>query len=292
LANRLKRRLVLSLSLAVYFFDEVRRRCRQLFGLQTAGSCVVLEYHSIPPEHRAGFAKQLDLLRRIAIPLRTDSREALTPSRWHVAITFDDGLTSFAENAVPELEARGVPATVFVLAERLGTFPSWTSYSPGAMPAERLLTAEELRALPASVLVGSHGSTHAKLTELSGPEARREIVESRRRLEEILGRCVALFSFPYGAFADHLIAYCAEAGYDRIFTNLPALALSDPEEFVTGRIEVKPTDSLLEFRLKIAGSYRWLPVAYRVKRGLVKVLSKRPAPIESNRQEVRLRLPR
>jgi hypothetical protein len=42
-----------------------------------------------------------------------------------------------------------------------------------------------------------------------------------------------------------------------------------PDEFVTGRIDVQPTDWQIEFRLKVLGAYRWLPHAFAVKRALL-----------------------
>ena len=160
------------------------------------------------------------------------------------------------------------------------------------MPNERMLDAEQLRSLPSLVTIGSHGATHEKLTLLSEPEARREIEHSRRQLEAVLGRRVTLFSYPYGAFSEHLNVCCREAGYERIFTNLPVAALGDPHEFVTGRVEVKPTDSLVELRLKIGGAYRWLPTAFAIKRALIRAFSRQATRIEPRAQEIRLRLPR
>jgi peptidoglycan/xylan/chitin deacetylase (PgdA/CDA1 family) len=276
----------------VFLVDQVRRYGARALGRRAPGSCVVLEYHAIPPSHRPRFARHLDLLRRIAVPVKADSHQPLTPFAWHAAITFDDGLTSFRENALPELEARGIPSTVFAVADRLGTVPSWTRFSPGAMPDEKMMNGEELRSLPPSVLIGSHGATHERLTELSDRDARREIGESRSHLEAILGRPVTLFSFPYGACDARLEQYCRDAGYERIFTNLPLLALSEPDEFVSGRVEVKPTDWLLEVRLKIAGSYRWLPYGFAVKRALRPRRVKRRIALDPQPQEMRTRLPR
>lgn len=277
--------------MVVFLVDHVRRFCARLVGRRTPGSCVVLEYHAVPVEERERFAEQMDLLRRIATPLPADSRDVLAPSRRHVALTFDDGLTSFLQNAVPELQQRGIPAAVFVVTERLGTVPSWTSYAAAGAPDETMLDAGQLRALPELVIVGSHTATHAKLTELGEAEARREISASRRELESILGRNVTLFSYPYGAFSDQLNEFCREAGYERIFTNLPELALSDPHEFLTGRVEVKPTDSPLEFRLKVAGSYRWLPYAFALKRAMLDLFSRQSKRVEPRRPETHLRLP-
>jgi peptidoglycan/xylan/chitin deacetylase (PgdA/CDA1 family) len=97
----------------------------------------------------------------------------------------------------------------------------------------------------------------------------REIHESRARLEGLLDREVKLFSFPYGAFNERLVGLCREAGYERVFTTLPYSALSEPDEFVTGRVWAEPTDWPLEFRLKLLGAYAWLPKAFSLKRRLL-----------------------
>ena len=219
----------------------------------------------------------MDVVRRVATPLRADSQVPLAASQSYVAITFDDGLISFAENALPELEEREIPVALFVVAGKLGTIPAWGDYSSGAIPGERMLSEEQLRDLSGKVLIGSHSSTHPMLTKLDRAQARQEIEGSRRELETMLGQKVTLFSFPYGAFAEDLLSYCKDAGYERVFTILPVMAFSNPREFVSGRINVDPTDWPLEFRLKITGAYRWLPYAFDAKRALSKALTFRLA---------------
>src|SRR5260370_1063708 len=69
-------------------------------------------------------------------------------------------------------------------------------------------------------------------------------------------------------FDEDLARHCGSAGYERVFSMMPVLALSNPREFVTGRVGVEPTDWPLEFWLKASGSYRWLTYAFRAKRAL------------------------
>jgi peptidoglycan/xylan/chitin deacetylase (PgdA/CDA1 family) len=204
----------------------------------------------------------------------------LEPFRNYFAVTFDDGLNSFASSAAPVLRERGITPAVFVVTERLGSVPQWASDSPETMSKEAMLTARELKDLQAQTLIGSHTATHQRLTMVSGETAETEIGGSRRRLQEAIGSGVYLFSFPYGAFNKDLVEMCRKAGYTRVFTSLPLCALADPNEFVTGRVNVSTRDSLLEFRLKILGAYRWLPVVFTLKRILLSPLrlpgSKRP----------------
>jgi len=52
------------------------------------------------------------------------------------------------------------------------------------------------------VTVGSHTMSHPMLTTLDEVSARAEIVNSRRRLEEMLGRAVEFFCYPAGAYSE------------------------------------------------------------------------------------------
>lgn len=70
----------------------------------------------------------------------------------------------------------------------------------GVLPPERLMmTASEVRRLAAmGMSVGAHSVSHPILSRLSDDEARREIVESKRQLEDILHTRVQTFAYPNG----------------------------------------------------------------------------------------------
>jgi peptidoglycan/xylan/chitin deacetylase (PgdA/CDA1 family) len=125
-----------------------------------------------------------------------DGRGSLPPRP--VVLTFDDAFRNFAEAGRPVLEAAGFAATVFAVAGRCGQTNDW----PGQLarvPRLPLLSAAELRDLAAAGFeIGSHGLTHAALDGLSAQEAEREIVGSKRALEDALGRPVEVLAYPYG----------------------------------------------------------------------------------------------
>ncbi|MFZ0478269.1 MAG: polysaccharide deacetylase family protein [Terriglobales bacterium] len=254
--------------MAVYFADCFRRTILLLCGKRPRPTCAVLYYHAIRDEDRVGFARQMDLVVRLTETISIDGRVALLPNKRYSAVTFDDGFESTVRNAVPELEKRNVPAAIFAIPDLLGGFASWW---PQTSPEryEKLASAERLRSLPKDLIaIGSHTLTHPRLPALGEARARQELAESRTKLEQLLGRPVTTFSFPYGAFNEQLIEWCRDAGYERVFTTLPYSAFATPGEFVVGRVTVEPTDWPLEFRLKVLGAYRWLPRAFRLKRRL------------------------
>jgi peptidoglycan/xylan/chitin deacetylase (PgdA/CDA1 family) len=263
----MKRLLKLAISMAIFLLFLPIEIIGRGLGLVQHPRFTVLYYHAVVVGQRQRFSRQMDLLVRWASPVPASFSGPFEPGCRYAAVTFDDGFHSVVENAVPELRKRGIPCTVFIISDFLGRVPSWAEeYSDGGEP-ERFVTLEDLVKLPSDlVVVGSHTVTHPKLTAMTAEVAKRELVDSRRQLEQWLGREVKLFAFPFGDFNQSLIELCRDAGYSRVFTTLPTRAFTCPDEYVTGRVSVEPADWDIEFLLKLFGAYRWLPYAFSLKR--------------------------
>lgn len=155
-------------------------------------------YHSIPASleeadyfavPRTAFAAQLDRL--IALGLAGVSLESMlaqTPIpafRRGVAITFDDGRADNFSEALPELVARSMSATFFVITSRID--------SPGYVTWEQL---REMR--NAGMSIQSHTETHPFLSELAVVDVRRELTASRHALDEALSQRTTTLALPNG----------------------------------------------------------------------------------------------
>ncbi|MER7772687.1 polysaccharide deacetylase family protein [Kitasatospora sp. NPDC096140] len=100
-----------------------------LFRARAAQRLAVLAYHGVT-DHRS-FGAQLDRLQRLATPVSlaavlqaVTERRPLPPRS--VLVTFDDADRSVLTHALPALDARGIPATAFVISELIGTErPFW-----------------------------------------------------------------------------------------------------------------------------------------------------------------------
>jgi len=254
-----------AVSLVVFAASQVGRLLARLVGKPLRASCVVLYYHSVPAEQRVQFARQLDVILRHTCPIGITGPVALQPGVDYVGITFDDAFQNFADEALPELAKRKISSTMFVISGALGK-----GFGP-ADHSEKVMSAEQLCALPADlVTIGSHTTSHPFMPGISEEEARRELRESKADLEKLLHREIPAFSFPFGGFSPRLVDICREIGYRRVFTTRPGWAFaSSPDEFAVGRIRVDPTDWPVEFRLKLAGAYRWLPLAFSLKRKIL-----------------------
>ena len=261
----LERLIKLSISLLLSPVYCIASAAKRLLGRSANANAVILYYHDIPASARSRFARQMDTLLRWATPIGADFTSLPARHARCAAVTFDDGFVSFVQNALPELEKRDIPVTLFVVTENLGRPAEWLEHTTSqSLCGEPLLTAEQLRNLPGLVTVGSHTLTHPNLTQIDTAEAKRQLFHSRIRLQEMLGRDIRLLSFPHGAFNEQLIKLSLETGYERVFTIEPRTVASN--DFVAGRIWANPTDWPLEFRLKLLGAYNWLPLAFTAKR--------------------------
>jgi len=69
--------------------------------------------------------------------------------------------------------------------------------------------------------IGSHAWSHRVLATLSPDEQAREIRDSRRELQAIVGGCISSFAYPVGGlrhFDEHCVTLVRDAGYDQAFT--------------------------------------------------------------------------
>ena len=125
-------------------------------------------------------------------------------------ITFDDAYGGNIKYAAPELEARGMSAVFFVIVDSIGKTLSRDYYHA---------TADQLRDLSSNpkFALESHTMSHPFLTKISSEELTSEIKTSKARIEELSGRPVKLFSYPYGDYDQSVIDGVIEAGYGAAF---------------------------------------------------------------------------
>ena len=107
----------------------------------------------------------------------------------------------------------------------------------------RPLDVDELRRMAQrpGVTVGSHTLTHPALTAVDAPVRERELVESRRELERVLGGTVDVVSYPYGRgtdLDDEVVRCAAVAGYVAACTTVQRPVTSTSRRLALPRLTV------------------------------------------------------
>jgi peptidoglycan/xylan/chitin deacetylase (PgdA/CDA1 family) len=206
------------------------------------------------------------------------------------AITFDDGYAGLFRHALPVLREIGAPATVFVVSNAPeAPAPFWWDRLAddgdlSALERERCLTAlagdgaRVLREHPAALGVtlpddfqpaawsqlqvasrepgldiGAHSVTHPNLAELPAGACEGELLESRQRIAERLGRVPAVFAYPYGRFTAQVQRACRDAGYRAAVSLRPDPLTPHDDRWALPRVNVPAGISLDALACRAAG---------------------------------------
>jgi peptidoglycan/xylan/chitin deacetylase (PgdA/CDA1 family) len=131
-----------------------------------------------------------------------------------VWLSFDDGNASDVRHGLPALRERGLQATFFVVAGRLG--------QPGFLTED-----DVLRLVEAGMNVGSHGMRHTPWERLDDRQLREELLASKSILEDVVGKPVHEAACPFGAYDRRALRALRDYGYRRVFTSDDGFARPD-----------------------------------------------------------------
>lgn len=276
----------------------VVRRCRD------AG--VVLCYHNVLPPRNADqvgeravhlpaerFAAQIHwLARRYTIVSLGEVVGRLRGDRslrGIAAITFDDAYQGVFAHAWPLLSSLGVPATVFVVAERperreafwwdhpdiplhaaadarerwleelCGDGESIVSTlslkTPAPLPDSHRPAGWDAIAAAAreGLEIGVHSATHRNLPRLDGTDLKREIVASRQTIAAQLGAEPHFFAYPYGLWDARVRDAVHAAGYRGAVTLDYGLVRHGSDPWALARVNVPSGITLGAFETWAAG---------------------------------------
>ena len=169
-------------------------------------------YHHVFDDERKGFERQIRLLQGTGDFLNIDEAVALLNSGDKIngryfCLSFDDGLKSCIENAVPILADLKVPSTFYVVTSLMGA-----SFDPDHYISRKtfgfkghgstvdFLTWEDCKKMiDAGMTIGSHTVRHSRLSDISMQEAEVELRESKSQIERNLSITCDHFCAPYGS---------------------------------------------------------------------------------------------
>ncbi len=102
--------------------------------------------------------------------------------------------------------------------------------------------------------IGSHATSHQKLTELSEEELKTELWDSKKTLKEKTGKSIEIISYPYGRHNTKVIEEAQKAGYT---LGLSTLAGSNSFDYIAKnpfkikRINPEEDKALMDFKVRL-----------------------------------------
>lgn len=134
-----------------------------------------------------------------------------------VALTFDDGMRSVHDAALPILRAHTAPAHVFVVTNQIAADNRWKGQPEGTQ-IYPVLDWPQIEVLHANgVRIESHTASHPDLRTMSGPVIEEELEEADTLIAARLGRKPAYFAYPYG-YENKRVRTVAHSRYRACFT--------------------------------------------------------------------------
>ncbi|MBI5883061.1 MAG: polysaccharide deacetylase family protein [Elusimicrobia bacterium] len=170
-------------------------------------------------------------------------------------VTFDDGYSNNYELAFPVLSELGMKGNIFLVCDTIGRHNAW--HDPASESWLRMVTWAQVEEMQGSGVIefGSHTVTHRNLSEISLEDAAWEVRESKKRLEDRLGRPMVGFAYPYGAgaFVPEVRARAREAGYRYDFSIKQGITPLPwrPDAGPLKRLLIRGDDNMLDFHLNM-----------------------------------------
>lgn len=167
--------------------------------------------------------------------------------RRELSLTFDDGFRDTLTEAAPVCQDLGLPLTVFVTPKHVREH--------GALYLT-LAELKELAKLP-NVLVGAHGNTHTPLDALDDKALAAELSDSRKFLEDAVGKPVTTLSYPHGRVDQRVRDAAEKAGYTEGGCSRYGVNAPERDPLLLCRTEITAWDSVGDLDLKVEGHWDW-----------------------------------
>ncbi len=149
-----------------------------------------------------------------------------------IVLSFDDGYRDFYTTAWPILRRHHFASVLFVITSRVG----WPLY----------VTWEQLEWMERSGLVevGDHTVHHDDLPSLTYSEARAEILDARRAIEQHLRHPAVSFSYPGGRYDSQDVQILRGAGFRVAVTTIYGYAEPTDDPLLLPRVRIHGSTSL------------------------------------------------
>jgi peptidoglycan/xylan/chitin deacetylase (PgdA/CDA1 family) len=162
-------------------------------------------------------------------------------------LTFDDAYTNIYKKVFPFLLEHKIYFTIFVICRFLNT------------EHNEYISIEQLKEMSKSkyVTIGSHTYNHLNLCECNEKKMKYEIIESKKFLEDTIGKNVDYLSYPYGKYSNKIKKTVISAGYKAAFSSKFGFFNDLKEIYEIPRLDIWSTDNISSVNDKISGKWNW-----------------------------------
>jgi peptidoglycan/xylan/chitin deacetylase (PgdA/CDA1 family) len=123
----------------------------------------------------------------------------------------------------------------------LKSLRAWASVAPGARPAFRSMTRQQLELLGNSPLhtLGVHTVSHPALAAHSSSFQRQELLDNQDFLEKVAGKKARIAAYPYGNYNEQTLTVAKETGFEAAFTTEANTINAKSDLYRLGRLQVQ-----------------------------------------------------
>ena len=174
-----------------------------------------------------------------------------------VVLTFDDGYEDNFTNAFPLLQKYGFKATIYIVLNRFEN--NWATdkdldKASSELNNEKMLSDEQIKTMIESGLIeiGSHTLDHVNLPKLNKEEKEKQLLESKKQIENIFGTKCDSFAYPFGFYDEDSVKIVENIGYTNATTTVNGVFDKNRySNFEIPRIMVSGREGLFAFILKM-----------------------------------------
>ena len=162
-----------------------------------------------------------------------------------VVITMDDGYRDNFIYAYPVLKKYGFPATIFLIANNIGTDANFLNWD------------EVKKMSKDNISFGGHTKNHVYLPSIENKDILRdEIAGCKEVIEKRIGIPIGYFSYPGGGFTEEVKMLVKKAGYKAACTTNRGYDILDKNDlYELNRISIRNRDTSFSLWAKVSGYY-------------------------------------
>jgi peptidoglycan/xylan/chitin deacetylase (PgdA/CDA1 family) len=169
-----------------------------------------------------------------------------------VILTFDDGYEDNYTLLFPLLKQHGFTATIYLVTNK--QYNTWGMKE--GEPQLKLMNQTQIREMASyGIEMGGHTCDHLDLSKCDADQQQIQIAHCKKNIEELIGKQVVSFAYPFGGINDDVKQTTQNAGYLYAVSTNTGPKVFGKDNFQVRRIEVTPKTSLSSFKRKVSGKY-------------------------------------